>query len=69
MPTSRVPMQTWVDLQWDYLYQIYTHIQECNHRSGRHAFDSDKCDFSTFCRIAYLNSTIFEKQASWMYAA
>lgn len=57
----------WLQNEEHYLLDIYEHIQETNHRSGRQVFDKDTCDFPQFCRIAYMNSFKYKKQEAYLH--
>lgn len=64
---SIVSYEQWLENEEDYLLNIYHTIQEMNASTGRCAFDTETCDFETFCRIAYDYSFKYQKRERHLY--
>lgn len=56
-----VSFDQWYDQNYDHLDNIYRMLQEACHSTGRQVFDSETCNFDSFCRIAYENSFKYKK--------
>ncbi len=59
-----VSFDQWCDQNNDHLNHIYRMLQEECSSTGRYVFDSETCDFDSFCRIAYENSYKYKKHDS-----
>jgi DNA phosphorothioation-dependent restriction protein DptG len=62
-----VSKEAWVDQNYEYLWHIYRIIQEMNDSSGRRVFDRERCDFTSWCDVAYAHSSLYTSQEEWMY--
>ena len=56
-----VSLHEWCNQNHDHLSYIYSILQEACNSSGRYVFDSQTCNFQTFCKIAYQNSYKYKK--------
>jgi len=56
-----VSFDQWCEQNEEHLLTIYTVLQDICRSSGRHVFDSETCNFTLFCKIAYDNSYKYKK--------
>ena len=58
---SVVSFDQWCEQNNNHLIHIYSMLQEACRSSGRYIFDSETCDFHSFCIVAYTNSYKYKK--------